>query len=55
MKAMGMILDLIDEVVDCKYLTVPLFQWISIGHQTMYLSWTNRAVPQQTTPHRIFR
>jgi hypothetical protein len=30
--------------------TVLPSQWISAGHQTTYLSWTNQAAPQQTTP-----
>ncbi len=50
MKAMGMILDLVDRVVDCKYLDCP--PWISAGHQTMCLSWTNQEIHQRTMPHR---
>jgi hypothetical protein len=55
MKAMGIILDLVDEVVDCRYLDCPLSQFTSAGHQTTCLSWTNQVIHQQTTSHQIIQ
>jgi hypothetical protein len=55
MEATGMILDLVDKVLDCKYLNCPPSLWIFAGHQIMCLSWTTQVIHQQTTPHHTFR
>ena len=50
MKALGMILDLLTKLWTAGILTVLLSRWISIGLQTTYLSWTNRAI-HTPAPH----
>jgi hypothetical protein len=55
MKATGMVLDLVDEIADCRFLTVPLFLWIFAGQLTTYLSWTTRVCHGTITHHHTFR
>jgi hypothetical protein len=55
MKATGMVLDLVDEFADCRYLECPPFPVDFAGQLTTYLSWTTRVCRGTITHHHTFR